>query len=163
MSEFTGNWVDKIGSIIPGYKGYKDKEMRRDTDRILRNAIVKLLSDKRPVLDRAIADLMKGGKLEHLERLNQIKRKLDNAGTQIRTAPQGYSGWFDTVQVKGEDLDRLYQFDLGLREKAAQIVGLVDGLAAAKDTAGACSATLAALQDLEDLIRQRDHVIAEAR
>lgn len=163
MSEFTGNWIDKIGSIIPGYRGYKDREMRRDTDRLLRNAVVKILADKRPVLDRVIADSAKGGRLEHLDHLNQIKRRVDNLATQIRTAPAGYSGFFDTVQVKAEDLDRLYQFDLGLRDKAAQVVGMLDGLGATKDTAGACAALLAALQELDELVRRRDHVIAEVR
>ncbi len=162
MSLFTGNWIDSIGAIIPGYRGYKDREMRRDTDKTLRNGIVKILNDKRPVLDRLIADSLKG-KIELIDPLNQIKRKLDNAATLIRTAPAGYSGFFDTVQVKAEDLDRLYQFDMNLSSKATQLTGLIDSLGAAKDPAGAGSATLQALQEFDELIRQRDHIIAEVR
>ncbi len=162
MTLFAGNWIDSIGAIIPGYRGYKDKEMRRDTDKTLRTGIVKILNDKRPVLDSLIADSLKG-KIELIDRLNQIKRKLDNAATLIRTAPAGYSGFFDTIQVKAEDLDRLYQFDMNLSDKAKQLTGLIDGLGAAKDPAGAGSATLQALQEFDDLIRQRDHIIAEVR
>ena len=162
MSQFTGNWIDSIGAIIPGYKGYKDKEMRRDTDKVLRNGIVKILNDKRPVLDRLIADSLKG-RIELVDKLNQIKRKLDNAATLIRTAPAGYSGFFDTVQVNAGDLDRLYQFDKNLGDKATQVTGLIDGLGAAKDPAGAGAVTLQALQEFDELIRQRDQVIAEVR
>ncbi len=163
MGQFTGNWIDSIGNIVPGYRGYKDKEMRRDSDRLLRNSISKLLTDRKPALDTVIADLLKSGKLEHMDRLSQIKRKLDNAAVRIRTAPAGYSGFFDTVQVRAEDLDRLYRFDMNLHEKAAEIAGLVDGARIAKDPAGAGGAIVAALEAFEALIGERDTVIAEVR
>ncbi|MBI2930358.1 MAG: hypothetical protein HYY16_01795 [Planctomycetes bacterium] len=163
MSQYTGNLFEKIGRFVPGYTGYAEKETRRDTDRILRGAIVKILSDRRPALDQAIAELIKSSRLDSIDRLSQIKRKLDNAAALVRTAPQGYSGFFDTVQVKTEDLDRLYRFDLDLREKATQVAGLIDGLKAAKDPAGAGGAVVSALGELEELVRQRDHIIAEMR
>jgi len=37
MADYTGkNIFEKIGSFIPGYKGYSEKEGRRDTDKLLR-------------------------------------------------------------------------------------------------------------------------------
>jgi len=37
MSKYEAtNIFEKIGSFIPGYRGYDDKERRRDTDKLLR-------------------------------------------------------------------------------------------------------------------------------
>ncbi len=163
MSEFQGNFLTKIASFIPGYKGYADKEARRDSDKLLRAAIVKELGDAKPKIDQTTSDYMRSGRIAHVEKLGQIKRKLENASTLIRVAPQGYSGLFDTLQVKAEDLDKLYRHDLGVQEKAAQVAGLVAGLGAAKDPAGAIAAVITALEELEALVRQRDLVIAEVR
>ena len=30
------SWLEKIVGKIPGYKGYKEKEMRRESDKLLR-------------------------------------------------------------------------------------------------------------------------------
>lgn len=157
MSRFTGNWIDRIGAIIPGYRGYKDKEMRRDTDRLVRTEIARLLADRRPALDQAIADLARSGKIEHLDRLDRVKRQMDNVATLVRTAPQGYSGFFDTVQVTAEDLDRLYEFDLTLRGKAAAVA---EAAGALRKDPGATDHVLGLLSELERLVQQREHVLS---
>lgn len=42
MSEYKGkNILEKIGAFIPGYKGYSEKEGRKDTDKLLRLEIAK--------------------------------------------------------------------------------------------------------------------------
>ena len=44
MADYTGkNIFEKIGAFIPGYKGYSEKEGRRDTDKLLRLEIAKQL------------------------------------------------------------------------------------------------------------------------
>ncbi len=161
MATFEGNLIDKLGAFVPGYKGYKEKEMRRDTDRMLRGAIIKRLLDRKPIVDRAIADLSAKMQFDHLEKLNTIKRRLDTFSDQIKTAPAGYSGFFDTVQVKNEDLDRLYRHDLSVRDKTEEVVTLVGGIASAKDTGGACEHVISEMQNLAEIMRGRDQAITE--
>lgn len=163
MGTFEGNLLDKLGAFVPGYKGYKEKEMRRDTDRMLRDAIIKRLLDRRPIVDRAIADLSSKMQFDHLEKLNTIKRRLENFADQIKTAPAGYSGFFDTVQVNQADLDRLYRHDLGVRDKTEEVVTLLSGIASAKDTGGACEHVINELQSLGELMRGRDQVVTEIK
>jgi len=163
MGTFEGNLLDKLGAFVPGYKGYKEKEMRRDTDRMLRGAIIKRLLDRKPIVDRAIADLSSKMQFDHLEKLNTIKRRLENFADQIQTAPAGYSGFFDTVQVNQADLDRLYRHDLGVRDKTEEVVTLINGIASAKDTGGACEHVINELQSLGELMRGRDKVVTEIK
>ncbi len=47
------NFFEVLGAFVPGYKGYSEKEMRRESDRILRDAIVSRLQDKKTVVDGA--------------------------------------------------------------------------------------------------------------
>ena len=39
------NIFDKIGSLIPGYRGYSEKDSRRNCDKLLRNRISDQLLD----------------------------------------------------------------------------------------------------------------------
>lgn len=162
MSEPTGrNVFEMLGSLVPGYRGYKEKEKRRDTDQILRESIARLLTDTRGTLDDVIADHTRSVRLEHLEKLHQVKRKLENIAAQIRSAPRGYSSLFETVQVAVVDLDRLYQFDLKLRDKSIQACELIARFRSDKDTSATCAAAVKLLDELSLLARQRDQVITE--
>jgi hypothetical protein len=163
MATFEGNLIDKLGAFVPGYKGYKEKEMRRDTDRMLRGAIIKRLLDRKPIVDRAIADLSSKMQFDHLERLNTIKRRLDNFADSVKTAPAGYSGFFDTLQVNNNDLDRLYRHDLAVRDKTEEVVTLIGAIASAKDVGGACEHIIDGLQGLGELIKGRDQAITEIK
>ena len=110
------NFFEVLGAFIPGYKGYSEKEMRRETDRILRDAIVTRLQEKKQLLDDMTKDFAKRKKFDFLDTLDSIRRRIDHVTDSIKHAPQGYSGFFDTVKVKAEDLDKLYRHDLGLKD-----------------------------------------------
>lgn len=163
MSTFQGNWIDKLGAFVPGYKGYKEKEMRRDTDRMLRAAIIKRLTDRKPIVERLIASLSQKMQFDHLESLNTIKRRLETFADQVQTAPAGYSGFFDTVQVKEPDLDRIYRHDLGVRDQAEEVNRLLGGLPDVKDLGGAVEHVIAELQALGEKMRERDQAITEIK
>ena len=163
MSLNQGGFLDTLGSFIPGYRGYKDRETRRDTDRLLREAIVNRLGDRRTALDRCIADFSRQMKLDAMEPLELARRRLQKVTDQIRYAPGGYSGFFDTLQVAPEDLDRLYRHDLGLRDQVERLAELLGALPAAKDPAGTAEALLTALQQLEETVRGRDQALSEIK
>jgi len=162
MSSYEGkNLFEVIGSLIPGYRGYKEKESRRDSDRVLRDAIVKRLMDRKPILDQIMAGCARAMQFNELHTFESIKRKMEMIAEQVKHAPQGYSGFFDTVQVKNEDLDRLYRQDLALRDKVEEFANLVGALAGAPDVAGACQQILTALQELSEVVRGRSQAITE--
>ncbi len=52
MADYNGkNIFEKIGAFIPGYKGYSEKEGRRDTDKLMRIGIAKLLDGSKTDLE----------------------------------------------------------------------------------------------------------------
>jgi len=120
--------LERIASYIPGYRGYKEKELRREADALVRRRAAEHLRGAKAALSRplppsrmrAIAsdrDLSFG--------LEEVRNLLDRVTSRIDKAVHGYAGLFDAVKVREERLDAVYQHDLKLIEKAAEIERMV--------------------------------------
>ncbi len=160
MAQRTDNWIDKLAKIIPGYAGYKAKEQRRDTDRALRQVIVTRLDDRRMLVDRVIAECSRQMKFDALEPLEALRRRLQLLSDMVRYAPAGYSGFFDTMQVKEADLDLIYGHDLRVREEVEQLGTLVAGLdASSANLANDANAAVQSAAKVEEMFRARNKVV----
>ncbi len=160
MAQRTDNWIDKLAKIIPGYAGYKAKEQRRDTDRALRQVIVTRLDDRRMVVDRVIAECSRQMKFDAFEPLEALRRRLQLLSDMVRYAPAGYSGFFDTMQVKEADLDLIYGHDLRVREEVENLASIIASLdsSSANLSRDADAATQSAAK-VEEMFRARDKVV----
>ncbi len=164
MGDYTGkNIFDKIGAFIPGYKGYSDKEGRRDTDKLLRLEIAKQLDHLKEIINNIIRQQMEEKKMDFINDLDRIKRNLDIAANQVRFANYGESGFFDIVQVDTSDLDRLYRYDLGIKEETEQIELKIKSLQGSDNLKKDCSAVISLLSALSEKMTSRDKVITEVR
>jgi hypothetical protein len=164
MTKYAGaNIFEKIGSLIPGYKGYTEKETRRDTDKLLRMEIAKQLDDMKTIFDKIILHEMKKNEHDLINSLDNIKRKLDLTANQIRYASCGYSGFFDVAQVDKTDLKRLYQFDLGIQGDVDQLSLRMRSLQESDAIIKDCSFVIDTLSALSDKIKDRDTLITEVR
>jgi hypothetical protein len=163
MGDYKKNIFDKIGAFIPGYKGYSEKEGRRDTDKMLRLEIAKHLDGLKETIDGVIRQQMDEKKMVSINDLDHLKRNLDIAANQIRYANCGESGFFDVVQIDAADLDKLYQFDLGINEEAEQLGPKMKTLMGAENLKKDCAAISTILSALSEKITNRDKVIAEVK
>ena len=153
---------EKLINKIPGYSGYKEKEMRRDADKLLRDHIYGVLTEQR----RRIEDIQGELGVEHIESVEKIgkaRRRLQTLADTVHTAAYGYAGLFDAVRVKEEELDALYEFDSGLLAEAETIVACIDSLQSAMDNGeglgGAIRELTATITRLQDLYTRRKDVI----
>lgn len=160
MAQRSENWIDKIARLIPGYSGYKSREQRRDTDRALRQVIVSRLDDRRMMVDRVIAECSRQMKFDALESLEALRRRLQVLSDAVRYAPAGYSGFFDTMQVKEADLELIYGHDLRVREEVEQLGSMVAGLdAGSPNLAQDANAAVQSAAKVEEMFRARDKVV----
>ncbi|MBS7248655.1 MAG: hypothetical protein QXN15_08615 [Candidatus Jordarchaeales archaeon] len=53
---------------------------------------------------------------ESWEQMDRLMALLDRVSERINHADYGYSGFFDAVKVREKELDRLYEFDMGILE-----------------------------------------------
>lgn len=116
---------------IPGYKGYKEKELRREADKLLRLEVAGRLDDQRKRLANLQMQLITQAQIEWLDDLERAVAKLQLLIDRIKTASYGYAGLFDAVKVKEEELDALYEFDQKLLEVADQVASEIDRVTAA--------------------------------
>lgn len=148
--------LERLVQRIPGFKGYQDRENRRDADKLLREHLVGLLNQTRHKLSRFQSQLSAEGQFKPVTDLNRVSRRLARIRDRIQHAGYGYAGIFDAVKIDEAALDRLYQYDLSLQE----YLGKVDEAAAGMVSADAETRTdaIAALADvLDELDRMVDH------
>jgi len=158
MSEYTGsNILEKIGSFIPGYKGYSEKEGRRDTDKILRFEIARMLDSTKDSVDKLISSCVEGKNMHDVVELDKIKRNIDTTANKIRYASYGASGFFDVVQIENIDLDALYRHDLKIKQAVDDFSEILQKCVSEK------SILENALENINQQIAGREKVIVEVR
>lgn len=117
---------EKLVAKIPGYKGYKEKELRREADKLLREAIAARMRTVKKGLNALQQDMVSEGKYDLLDEAESAATQLQTFIDRVRTATYGYGGLFDAVRIKEDDLDRVYQFDEALMSYADRIEGAVE-------------------------------------
>ncbi len=115
------NFLEKAIRIIPGYKGYKAKEERRDNDALFRSMLAKKLEGLNALATSGLASLKGPGALTAAGGFDRLTKKLELAADMVRFASRGYRGWFDMHKVQETELDRLYEFDCALTEDAESL------------------------------------------
>jgi hypothetical protein len=105
---------EQLVAKIPGYKGYKEKELRREADKLLRDHIVNRMRTVKTQLDGLQHDLIGAGKFDLLDETGSAATQIQTFIDRVRTAAYGYSGLFDAARVKEDELDRVYEFDSAL-------------------------------------------------
>jgi hypothetical protein len=163
MGDYKENIFEKIGAFIPGYKGYSEKEGRRDTDKLLRLEIAKHLDGLKENINDIIRQQMDEKKMDSINDLDRLKRNLDIAANQVRYANYGESGFFDVVQIETADLDNLYQFDLGIKEEAEQLGAKIKALMGTENLKKDCAVINSILSNLSEKMTKRDKIITEVK
>ncbi|HXM18469.1 MAG TPA: hypothetical protein VN934_06615 [Candidatus Tumulicola sp.] len=148
-----GHLLSNLASIIPGFAGYKAIEDRRNSDKQLRATIGERLTAINGRLSGVVDALTRQGDLDALALIDQSGRRLERLIDRMRFADYGYSAVFDRVQLGEPELDRLYQYDLGIM----QDLGSFDAAASEIESSASDSAKLgAALNKLDALTAEFD-------
>jgi len=108
------NVLEKLGEKIPGYRGFQDRELRRDVDRLQREHLSSELGRLKGVLRDRARSYTDAGKIGALTGFDRLDRQLDGLSQAVRFADYGATGLFDAVKIGEAELERVYQFDLAL-------------------------------------------------
>ncbi|MFZ1238585.1 MAG: hypothetical protein WBV59_18120 [Anaerolineae bacterium] len=122
--------LERTFAGLPGVKGYKEKELRREADKTVRELLARDLDEQRQRLQGLQVDLLGAGGLQWVDDVERAVTKLQTLGDRIKTASYGYAPLFDDVKVKEAQLDALAQFDEQMVERVGALQAEVDKLAA---------------------------------
>ena len=161
---FEKNLLERIASYIPGYAGYKEKEVRREADALLRRHIASILSSAAAQLVLNPTDARTVAANPDARFLwDSVKAALGKVTQKIDKAPHGYSGFFDLVKVDEAVLEKVYRHDLALVEAAKNAADAVASLKALRpgtaEWADALRQILAALQSLYAAVDERNKIL----
>lgn len=126
--------LERIVGYVPGYRGYKEKELRRESDRLVRMEIVNRLRMAKDAMRRSLTNpaIVQKISSEDAWRFDVLTSRLDRVMQRIDRAVAGYAGMFDAVKVKEDKLDKVVQHDLSLIEKAEAVKASAESLVKAE-------------------------------
>ena len=113
--------LERLMLIIPGYRGYKLREQRREADRIVRDYIYRALERARDDLMGCFQSLSDAKASELSEPMNRLIARLDTIAEKINRASYGYSGFFDSIKVEEPELDNMLAYDTQLMDSVRKI------------------------------------------
>ena len=158
--------LKKIQSYIPGFRGYRFREDLRDADRMLRAQLADKLSKQRRGLEECRSTLVQGGGFKELDTVGGLINQFKKIEGQVTHAEMGYSGIAADVQIKEDELNKLYEYDVAMLDHitamGASIDSLKGSLVAADDatTHKDLMNIKARITDFEDQFKRRMDVIA---
>ncbi len=140
----------KIASKIPGFKGYVERQNRRDSDKLIRDTIYRRFRE----LEGRVSDLQNEftnqGNLEATGDLEKAALRLRTFADRVRTAPRGYAGLFDAIKINEAELTKLYEFDAALLDKTDEVNRAIDNVQASVGTDG----LPAAIRNLQNVSKE---------
>ncbi|MEZ0346684.1 MAG: hypothetical protein ABWK01_09050 [Infirmifilum sp.] len=151
--------TEKLELMIPGFRGYKQKELIREDDALVRRKIASILDDARVKIERLISSVKKKN-ISVALRLDDLRLELMKASQMIKHASYGYSGLFDRVKIEDKELQTLLEYDYKLLTQASKIMEKVLEMSVAPDQElmEKVNATIDLVRQLEDDITSREQL-----
>lgn len=156
------NWLERLGEKIPGFRGFRDRELRRDVDKMQREHMAAEVGRVKGKLRETARDYTDAGKIAILDRFERLDRRFDGLSQSIRFADYGATGLFDAVKIGEEELARIYEFDVSLLDDIAELEGATDRVPPPDggDAESALDSLLAAVRATEAKWARREEVIS---
>jgi hypothetical protein len=157
------NWFQKILGKVPGFSGYFERQNRRASDKVLRDAIAERFEALWRRISVLQTDLISQGGLAYVDDLESAAIKLRQFIDRVRMASYGYAGFFDSVKINQDELAQIYQYDFALLSMEDEVGRGIDNVEASLGTDGLPAAirnlrTLA--QQCVDAYNRREEVMA---
>jgi hypothetical protein len=154
------NIIEKVLRHIPGFRGYLEKEYRRESDTLQREWLADRLDRSKRGLDDLTRSLVDAGNIDVLPQCDRLRGRIDKLSSRIRSAMKGYSGFFDLVRIDEAVLDRLYDFDASLVEQIDDFATKIEELEDRQDDAPeAVKQLLEQAEEFEKIWDEREDIL----
>ena len=153
--------MERIALYIPGYRGYKQKNLRRDEDRAIRQLVAKVLEDAKKDVKNAQRATV--GDLNAMRDGERVYSKLDRYCTDVKKAVNGYSGFHDSIKIQETELDAVISWDAALIDDVEDLKAKTEMMVRDCDNGDPVGADLKLVERTVDKMiddfRQRDNVM----
>ncbi len=151
--------LKKIELAIPGFRGYRKREDLRIADSMLRDYIARILDDVERYTKETRDNMAKMMLLDEMEEIGALVNRVSKVVSEVRHAEQGYMGLVGDYSVDTEQLNRLYEFDLGLIESSQNLLELAKKMSGMSEP----QAIKAMMKEFERKIREFEETFRKRR
>ena len=109
--------TQKIMKLIPGWRGYRIKEERRNADRILRDQIIERLRQSAEKIQDIRAAIVEEEIEEVYRAVDSLMSRTEKLISRIEHADYGYRPFFDAIKIKEDDLENMLRYDTWFAEE----------------------------------------------
>ena len=113
---------------IPGWSGYRDRERRRNSDRLLRERLAREYGEIADDLAKLASRLAEDRRLSAIRYVDRPHGRLTHFTDRLKTATYGYAGLFSDRPVDASALDQIAAFDESLGDGIDKIAAAATSL-----------------------------------
>ncbi len=113
--------LKKLQLIIPGLRGYRNKEDLRVSDELLRNEVADKLDKVKGNLEQLRKAVASSGDLNNLTNVGSLIAQVQTLSGEVRHAAQGYAGWVAPITINEDKLNKLYDYDYAFVSSVMQL------------------------------------------
>lgn len=144
------NLFERAAMYIPGYRGYRNKNIRREVDKEVRREVVRSLTGCKNELSNIQRNILSNGDVPNAKECDRVKIKTDTYLKRIESAEAGYSGLWEAVKTLDEELKAVVEWDARLLEGSAELRELTSKLL--EETDGGKTDVKADIRKIERLV-----------
>jgi len=148
--------------VLPGYKGYKERETARNTDKILREFLASRLREARGHYDDFKNELTRRGNLGLMNPAEKVTQTLGKLMDRLRYANYGFSGRWFGQKIGVEELDKVHEFDKSLATRVEQIekdIRALEGLGDDSEITKALKDLAKVIRDVDESLNDREQIL----
>lgn len=122
------NWLERLGEKIPGFRGFQDRELRREVDKMQREYLAGSIADLKGVVRDRARSYTDAAQIGSLHLFDRLDRRLDGLSQAIRFSDYGVTGFFDVEKIGEGELEKVYEFDLSLLGEIEDLTGALSAI-----------------------------------
>lgn len=145
--------IKKLELAIPGFRGYRKREDLRIADSLLRKQLADGLGDVKEKIELCRKDLADKMEMDLLNGIGSLMNNITSTENRLRHAEQGYTGVSADYNIREDELENMYEWDLHLISdinKLSETVSVLQSTIGSKD-AGAIAKKM---DEVEEDIRE---------
>lgn len=121
MTNRRQNLLDKIGLLLPGYSGYSNREAKRNSDKKLRDNISLVIQNCETIIISHQQYLIFKSNMALCKEWEITRKAINTLFSKVKLTTHGESSFFSENQLKDDELEEIYSFDIEISEKTAII------------------------------------------
>jgi hypothetical protein len=116
---------ERICLWIPGYRGYRQKNIRRDVDKEIRSEVARSIEECKSFLAEIQRGVVENGDIQMAKTIERVRVKTDTYLKNIESAEAGYSGIWEATKTLEDELEAVMEWDAKLLESAYDLKKLL--------------------------------------